>query len=563
LAVRERLTTVRDRESAERRAQSAEFDARLGKVDFGGIHRAARDPIFGRYGLSLQIHLKKNYLETAGSTCHILFGDERCQAIDEGRGTDSYFQADIDLDAINCALRKSFVDIAFDDSELRDRGVRHAEVCGRIAQKYAPERALRLAGEYAARHSILPPVPRSPAVSVRGCLNRLKCERWWCRAMRRDYGRLAEDTLRRVGLVHKGASLYVSPEALRSRINRRLTKARLLDHTTVTNDRGQSFSLSDLSARTTSDPVIRRAELMVRVRGLETYANERGHVGYFYVVTLPSRFHCRDWNGAKNPRYHDATVHDGQRWLNRQWQCLRSSLLRKGIVVYGLRTAEPHHDGTPHWNVLMFAQPADADAIAIEFDKYFLLSDSPDEPGACAHRVRRIVMDPEKGDATSYLAKYISKGIDGFRVGIDHEDTERQREAIETCVRVEAWSSIHGVRQFQFFGGPPVTVWRELRRLRRLSLGVIEVARQAAEEPSWASYIRAQGGAQRLTPNRPVRLHTINSESTGLYGDPLGTRIVGVESDDLVEVTRDREWTINWPGTGGTIGFLSSSESCQ
>ncbi len=232
-------------------------------------------------------------------------------------------------------------------------------------------------------------------------------------------------------------------------------------------------------------------------------------------------------------------------------------------MFYGLRTAEPHHDGTPHWNVLLFARAADAVAIAAGFEKYFLLNDSPEEPGARTHRVRRVEIDPAKGDATSYIAKYISKGIDGFGVGIDHEDSERQRDTIETCVRVEAWASIHGIRQFQFFGGPSVTVWRELRRLSRASLGVIEEARQAAEEPSWCAYVNVQVGTQGRSGGRPVRLHKTQSDAVGLYGDPAGARIVGVESDDLVEVTREREWTIRWPGADPSLGFFSSLESCQ
>ena len=302
---------------------------------------------------------------------------------------------------------------------------------------------------------------------------------------------------------------------------------------------------------------------MVRVRGLETYAARLGHSAQFYVVTTPSRFHCADRDGSKNRNYHGATVRDGHHWLNRQWQCLRASLARKGVVLYGLRTVEPHHDGTPHWNVLLFARASDAAAIAAGFERYFLVNDSPDEPGARTHRVRRVEIDLAKGDATSYIAKYISKGIDGVGVGIDQEDSERQRDAVETCVRVEAWASIHGIRQFQFFGGPPVTVWRELRRLSRASLGVIEAARQAAEEPSWCAYVDVQGGTQWRGRVLPVRLHKTYSNTAGLYGDPLGARIVGVGSDDLIEVTREREWTVNWREVGSPQMFCSSLESCQ
>jgi hypothetical protein len=113
---------------------------------------------------------------------------------------------------------------------------------------------------------------------------------------------------------------------------------------------------------------------------------------------------------------------------------LRAALQRKGLVFYGLRTTEPHHDATPHWNVLFFSTVDDAEAIAQEFDRYFLFSDSPDEPGASVRRVRCKEMDPDKGDATSYVAKYISKGIDGVGVGVDQEDGSRGRDARDTIL---------------------------------------------------------------------------------------------------------------------------------
>jgi len=176
-------------------------------------------------------------------------------------------------------------------------------------------------------------------------------------------------------------------------------------------------------------------------------------------------------------------------------------------------------------------------------------------------RVR--LRDRALGDATSYIAKYISKWIDGFGVGIDGEDRDRRRDAVETCVRAEAWAALHGIRQFQFFGGPAVSVWREVRRLNRPSLGLIEAAREAAEAPNWTAYIRVQGGVRRTRSGPhvtsatntaitatpwPVRVHKVCSNQPGLWGDPVSARIVGVEIDDLVEVTREREWVINWPG---------------
>jgi hypothetical protein len=103
----------------------------------------------------------------------------------------------------------------------------------------------------------------------------------------------------------------------------------------------------------------------------------------------------------------------------------------------------------------------------------FLLGDQPDEPGARKYRVRREEIDPAKGSAAGYVAKYIAKNIDGFAVGLDGEDSKRRRDATDTAARIDAWRSTHGIRLFQQIGGPPVSIWRELRRIKNSKVPVI------------------------------------------------------------------------------------------
>lgn len=73
------------------------------------------------------------------------------------------------------------------------------------------------------------------------------------------------------------------------------------------------------------------------------------------------------------------------------------------------------------------------------------LQDSPDEAGAQKHRVGVTPIDYRRGSATAYVAKYVSKNIDGHGVGRDLED-DGSVSCSDNSIRVEAWSSTWAIR---------------------------------------------------------------------------------------------------------------------
>ena len=193
----------------------------------------------------------------------------------------------------------------------------------------------------------------------------------------------------------------------------------------------------------------------------------------------------------------------------------------------------------------------DTDALRAVVTRY-ALAESPAEPGAHRHRVDFKAIDWTKGSAAGYIAKYVSKNIDGHGVG----DDLNGKPATDTAARVEAWATTWGIRQFQQIGGPPVGVWRELRRIQSLPDGapahlvaahraVNKVAKIEGRENAsvaWDRYCKAQGGVSCGRAAR-IKLTMITPDRLGRYGDDATPRPVGVETTDI------EAWPVPWmPG---------------
>jgi hypothetical protein len=391
------------------------------------------------------------------------------------------------------------------------------------------------------------PQKRQPKMKLRGALGRIKCERFWRRTLRRIHAQTIESCSIDLGLVNKRRDCYVSDLSVTRRRQQRARNAATLDKMELQNELGQAMKVAELAAKSTANPEIRRAELMTRISGLDMIANDMGHLGTFVTVTCPSRMH--KWTDTKagvrpNAKYDGTKPNEAQAYLAKQWAKLRAALIRRGLPVYGFRITEAHHDGCPHWHLLLFYQVdtdkgADSKAmLAALFDKYFRQNDSAAERGALEHRVKFEAIDRARGSAAAYLAKYISKNIDGYKVGEDLYGNP----AIESSARVEAWASTWRIRQFQQIGGAPVTVWRELRRLNpenvegdlmpdmlNKAVSAVNIGAIGGKTAvGYQLYTIAQGGATVKRKDLAIKLIKLESGELNQFDEPKAPETVGV-----------------------------------
>ena len=491
----------------------------------------------------------------------------RYQAFDKPYNANSYLRKTVET--LNALIPEKIIPY-FDasESELRELSEENAKRCKRL-ELYIHSHANRNVtggkpvngnialfnecAQFVNGYGINPPELNKP-VNVNGAIKRMQDKYWWLRKLRKVLRRTEEKVQIHLGQVNSRKGKYCSDNTVKHRLIQKELQRQMLENLVIVNENNESFSLAELSDKNVSNPVNRKNELMTRMAGYEDIAKELNHKALFVTVTCPSRFHnTYAKSGDRNPKWDGSTPYEAQQYLNDMWALVRADLNRKDIKLYGFRIAEPQHDGTPHWHMLVFLEQRQANEFKNVIEHYALREDG-DEAGAKENRCDFKDIDYSRGSATGYIAKYVSKNVNGTNLESDIDGGN----AIEAAQRVEAWASCWGIRQFQQLGAGAVTVWRELRRLKTLCNDnkTFTDIFEAADNGKWAEFVKLMGGVfckrndQAIRPLYKEKLDTETGELKQSYFDGVvSISLRGIKLGEKEVITRVHEWRLENRGT--------------
>ncbi|MCG9787567.1 replication endonuclease [Vibrio mediterranei] len=384
-------------------------------------------------------------------------------------------------------------------------------------------------------------------------LARLLDEAVWRRAIDKQTVAAFENARRAAGMVSPHVSPYASISACEWLKVRQERQREWLELMAIESLEGDVIDMSLVHESSQSNPVNRRHELMTRIAGCQEYADSNSHASVFVTMTAPSRFHRLTKRGEywiENKNWDGSTPKGAHAWLSKSWERFRAWAGRHELTYYGMRVVEPHQDGTPHWHGVFFVPLEQVPTFIKALQHYQFQRDSQElytKNGAPNYRAMRArfeakMLDGTEGGAVAYLAKYISKNVDGFGLE-DLSDLDNKKAKLQDTVKnVTSWSRTFCFRQFQFQKTPSVTIWRELRRISdEQEYCTFEKARRAADMGFFSAFFDYMGG-HRL-PQSMRTITTIKENTENKYGE-VTHKVIGLKGSGLEVLTHETEWKL-------------------
>lgn len=404
-------------------------------------------------------------------------------------------------------------------------------------------------------------------------ISKMLSVRFWSRHFRTFTRRWREHLYIAVGDVRRQRSVICSPQWVQHWLASRKRGREIMAETDLEDEEtGETLPLLSAVDASVSNNEKRRAEMLTRVKGLEELAaldhmsQDSDYVALFFTWTAPQQYHAWLETGLRNRKWNGASPRETQRYFTRTFKNFSTALTRRDIHIFGMHVTESHHDGTPHWHGILFVRREQEATLRDVFEGYANAENcSAHRPGKPPEQSQLMIkpVDKRMGSLTAYITKHICRNLDGCAPG--GRDKETGRPWTELARHSAAWASLWGIKQFQFTGGPPVSVWRELRKLSdqkqadSVSPAFGEL-HHAARAGDWAEYTRLQGGLPAARKNLTMRTwYQVASEpdECGQYTAIIkGVYLPGTGKAPVA--TRTRKWKVKTPRQNVKPGFMKN-----
>ncbi|EDW5116882.1 replication endonuclease [Salmonella enterica subsp. enterica serovar Irumu] len=404
-------------------------------------------------------------------------------------------------------------------------------------------------------------------------ISKMLSVRFWSRHFRTFTRRWREHLYIAVGDVRRQRSVICSPQWVQHWLASRKRGREIMAETDLENEEtGETLPLLSAVDASVSNNEKRRAEMLTRVKGLEELAaldhmsQDSDYVALFFTWTAPQQYHAWLETGRRNRKWNGASPRETQRYFTRTFKNFSTALTRRDIHIFGMHVTESHHDGTPHWHGILFVRREQEATLRDVFEGYANAENcSAHRPGKPPEQSQLMIkpVDKRMGSLTAYITKHICRNLEGCAPG--GRDKETGRPWTELARHSAAWASLWGIKQFQFTGGPPVSVWRELRKLSDQKQAdsvspVFGELHHAAGAGDWAEYTRLQGGLPAARKNLTMRTWyqaASEPDECGQYTAIIkGVYLPGTGKAPVA--TRTRKWKVKTPRQNVKPGFMKN-----
>jgi len=188
-------------------------------------------------------------------------------------------------------------------------------------------------------------------------------------------------------------------------------------------------------------------------KNLQSMADDLGFQGYFVTFTAPGNYHPNPSNGRCS--YDQQRLRSAHEYIQDRWRLIRARLSKLKLSLsiesfFGMRFVEVHKDGCAHWHLLIFTTA----------ERFAIFQGLADEFFPAFRQWDYKAVDRERGEATSYLFKYLAKAVDSSKFydarleknAGDVERLENDQSSLAHTDRVNAALRSQRIRQYQCFG---------------------------------------------------------------------------------------------------------------